>query len=119
MISRRDALSTVGVAAAASALSPLAAAAAALGPMPRGRLRQSVARWCYSNTKIHDLCAAAKSMGLVGVDLLGPEEWDVPKQYGLECTMGNSWGTIPVGFNRLTSWSPTANRTSRRRPRPA
>jgi hydroxypyruvate isomerase len=39
-------------------------------------------------------------MGLVGVDLLGPDEWEVPKPYGLLCTMGNSWGTIPVGFNR-------------------
>jgi hydroxypyruvate isomerase len=101
MISRRDALTTVGAAAAVSALSPLAAAAESLGPLPRGRLRQSVARWCFASTKIHDLCAAAKSMGLMGVDLLGPDEWEVPKQYGLACTMGNSWGTIPVGFNRL------------------
>jgi hydroxypyruvate isomerase len=105
MITRRDALTSVGAAAAAtvaaSALTPLTAAADAMAPLPRGRLRQSVARWCYSGTKIHDLCAAARSMGLVGVDLLGPDEWDVPKQYGLLCTMGNSWGTIPVGFNRL------------------
>jgi hydroxypyruvate isomerase len=104
-VSRRDALTTLGTSAAAgalgAALSPLAAVASALEPLPRGRLRQSVARWCYASTKIHDLCAAAKSMGLVGVDLLGPDEWEVPKQYGLECTMGNSWGTIPVGFNRL------------------
>jgi hydroxypyruvate isomerase len=104
-LSRRAAIGTLGATAATSALgsalSPLAAAAAALEPLPRGRLRQSVSRWCYASTKIHDLCAAAASMGLVGIDLLGPDEWAVPKQYGLVCTMGNSWGTIPVGFNRL------------------
>jgi hydroxypyruvate isomerase len=65
-----------------------------------GRLRQSVARWCFSSTPIAELCTLVKSLGMVGVDLLGPEEWQVPKQYGLECTMGNSFGTIPVGFNR-------------------
>lgn len=65
-----------------------------------GRLRQSVARWCFSRTPIAELCTTAKQVGLVGIDLLGPEEWNVPKQFGLECTMGNSFGTIPVGFNR-------------------
>ena len=66
-----------------------------------GRLNQSVARWCFARTPINDLCASAKNMGLMGVDLLGDTEWAVPKQYGLQCTMGNSFGAIPVGFNRL------------------
>jgi hydroxypyruvate isomerase len=60
-----------------------------------------VARWCFARTPINELCASAKSMGLMGVDLLGETEWEVPKQYGLQCTMGNSFGAIPVGFNRL------------------
>lgn len=71
--------------------SPIASAAA---------LRQSVARWCYSRVPIHDLCREARALGLMGIDLLGPDEWSVPAQYGLECTMGNSFGTIPIGFNR-------------------
>jgi hydroxypyruvate isomerase len=98
---RRDMLGTLGTVAMAGAVGVplLAADAAAAGPSA-GRLRQSVARWCYGSTPIHDLCATAKTVGLMGIDLLGPEEWSVPLQYGLECTMGNSWGTIPVGFNR-------------------
>lgn len=89
-------LGTVAMAGAAGVTLP-ATATAALAP---GRLRQSVARWCFSSTPIAELCTMVKGLGMVGVDLLGPDEWSVPKQYGLECTMGNSFGTIPVGFNR-------------------
>jgi hydroxypyruvate isomerase len=80
---------------------PITSADERIGEVPAaGRLRQSVSRWCYGSTPIHELCTTAKAIGLVGIDLLGPDEWSVPQQYGLECTMGNSWGTIPVGFNR-------------------
>jgi len=102
-VTRRQAVAQLGAAAVMSTLAPQASTAAEpASPAQRaaGRLRQSVARWCFSQTPIQDLCSAVKPMGLVGVDLLGPEEWEVPKQYGLLCTMGNSWGTIPVGFNR-------------------
>lgn len=105
-VSRREALLTLG--AAAVSASPLAAAsphsaegALRANVVRAGRLNQSVARWCFARTPIHDLCASAKRMGLMGVDLLGDTEWEVPKQYGLQCTMGNSFGAIPVGFNRL------------------
>jgi hydroxypyruvate isomerase len=103
-MTRRDAVKSLGVAtvAGASGAMMLPRAADASVVVPRaGRLRQSVARWCFSRTPIVDLCTAVKPMGLVGVDLLGPDEWSVPRQFGLECTMGNSWGSIPVGFNRL------------------
>jgi hydroxypyruvate isomerase len=100
-ISRRQAVSALSAAAATGWLASPADLPAATPPIHGGRLRQSVARWCFAKTPIAELCAAAKAMGLVGIDLLGPDEWEVPKQYGLTCTMGNSWGTIPVGFNRL------------------
>ncbi|BAH39142.1 MAG TPA: hydroxypyruvate isomerase [Gemmatimonas aurantiaca] len=107
--SRRDALSALGLSAVATAIgtTPLSAAGIAAGTnhsapsLPAGRLHQSVARWCFSKTPIAELCGTAKSLGLVGVDLLGPDEWSVPAQHGLLCTMGNSFGAIPVGFNRV------------------
>ncbi len=99
---RREALTTLGASALAGALATPAAALAAHAPTAAaGRLKQSVARWCFASTPIHDLCRLAQSLGLVGIDLLGPDEWEVPARYGLQCTMGNSFGTIPVGFNRL------------------
>lgn len=102
-MTRREAVKSLGVATVAGAsgaiMLPQTADASEAVPLA-GRLRQSVARWCFARTRIDDLCAAVKPMGLVGVDLLGPDEWSIPRLYGLECTMGNSWGSIPVGFNR-------------------
>ena len=94
-------LSTLGTVAMAGAVGAGGSpdSLAALAP---GRLRQSVARWCFGSTPIAELCSLVKSLGMTGVDLLGPDEWAVPAQFGLECTMGNSWGTIPVGFNRVS-----------------
>ena len=98
--SRRDVLSTLGRSAVVAALGPATTVAAAIDTPIAGRLHQSVARWCFSKTPIEQLCNTARSIGLMGIDLLGPDEWHVPGQYGLACTMGNSFGTIPVGFNR-------------------
>ena len=106
-VSRREALLALGAAAVTVSAAPLGASSPdsatlrSVELVRAGRLNQSVARWCFARTPIHDLCAAAKGMGLMGVDLLGDTEWEVPKQYGLQCTMGNSFGAIPVGFNRL------------------
>jgi hydroxypyruvate isomerase len=56
----------------------------------RGRLQQSVCRWCYAKIPLDDLCAAAKRMGLVGIDLLKPEDFPTLKRFGLACTMTSS-----------------------------
>jgi hydroxypyruvate isomerase len=40
-------------------------------------------------------------MGLVGIDLLVPEEWPVVQKYGLIPTMGSGACTIPDGTNRV------------------
>lgn len=108
-LSRRDAIASLGLSAVAGAVgsavlpSSVRASTAPGYSMSSGagRLNQSVARWCLASMPIADLCAAVKTLGMMGVDLLGEAEWRVPAQYGLRCTMGNSFGTIPVGFNRL------------------
>jgi hydroxypyruvate isomerase len=66
----------------------------------KGRLKQSVSRWCYDDIALDDLCRAAADMGLVAVDLLDEKEWDVPRKYGLTCSMGYAGGgSIPDGLN--------------------
>jgi len=68
----------------------------------KGRVKQSVSRWCYKDIPLNDLCAYAAQIGLKGVDLLAVEEWDAPRQVGLICTMGYAGGgTIPDALNRL------------------
>lgn len=78
------------------------AVSAVTAPMPlRGRLNQSVARWCFARMPLAELCTAAKSMGLAGVDLLDEKDWAVPKAHGLRCAIANGFGSITRGFNRL------------------
>jgi len=70
-------------------------------PARKGRIHQSVARWCYAKTPLDQLCANAARIGLKGVDLLQPEEYEVPRRYGLICSMGYAGGgEIADALNR-------------------
>jgi len=95
-VDRREALKTLGVAAAAVSFRPRF-------PFPlAGRLKQSASRWCYGRIPLPDLCRAAKQIGLAGIDLLQPEDWPVVQENGLVCSMGyptkrNDF--IATGFN--------------------
>jgi len=67
----------------------------------KGRIQQSVSRWCYKDISLDQLCAYAAKIGLKGVDLLEIDEFEVPQRYGLICTMGYAGGgTIPDALNR-------------------
>ncbi len=67
----------------------------------KNRIHQSVCRWCYKQIQLDQLCASAAQIGLKGVDLLGPDEYEVPQRFGLICTMGYAGGgTIPDALNR-------------------
>ena len=68
----------------------------------KGRIRQSVSRWCYKETPLDQLCAYAAQIGLKAVDLLNPEDYEVPRRYGLVCSMGYAGGgEIPSALNRV------------------
>lgn len=94
MIDRRHLLGSLLALCATSGL--------AATPSTAGRLKQSVSRWCYQDIPLDTLCAAAAKMGLQGIDLLQPAEYDVPRRYGLRCTMGYAADmmTIANGLNR-------------------
>jgi hydroxypyruvate isomerase len=68
----------------------------------KGQIKQSVSRWCYQKISLDDLCVYAAQIGLKGVDLLGPEEYEVPGRHGLICSMGYAGGgEIPTALNRV------------------
>lgn len=50
-----------------------------------------------------DLCASARSLGIQSVELLGPEEWAVPRAHGLTCAVANGPGGIAEGWNRAAN----------------
>jgi len=85
-----------------SSLALCATSGLAATPSTAGRLKQSVSRWCYQDIPLDRLCAAAAKMGLQGIDLLQPAEYDVPRRYGLRCTMGYAADmmTIANGLNQ-------------------
>jgi hydroxypyruvate isomerase len=67
----------------------------------KGNIRQSVSRWCYKNIPLDKLCAYSAEIGLKAVDLLNPDEWEVPARYGLVCSMGYAGGgEIASAMNR-------------------
>jgi hydroxypyruvate isomerase len=69
-------------------------------PKLKGRLKQSVCRWCYRNISIEDLSKAAADIGLKGIDLIGPADWPTVRKYGLIPTMTGGAGTIALACNR-------------------
>jgi hydroxypyruvate isomerase len=70
-------------------------------PARKKRIRQSVCRWCYKAMPLEQLCAFAAQTGMQGVDLLQPEEYEIPRRYGLICTMGYAGGgEIADALNR-------------------
>ena len=68
----------------------------------KGQIRQSASRWCYQKIPLEKLCAYGAGIGLKGIDLLNPDEWDVPPRHGLICTMGYAGGgEIGSALNRV------------------
>ncbi|QDT36623.1 hydroxypyruvate isomerase family protein [Stratiformator vulcanicus] len=55
-----------------------------------GRLKQSVSRWCFGRIPLDRFCKEVNRLGLVGIDLLGPESFPTLKKHGLVCTMTTS-----------------------------
>ncbi|MGA9981027.1 MAG: TIM barrel protein [Candidatus Sulfotelmatobacter sp.] len=99
--SRRTLLKS-SVASAAASVVPLRMASFDTAATARkGRIHQSVARWCYEKIPLDQLCAYAAKIGLKGVDLLQVEEYEIPRRYGLICTMGYAGGgDIGKALNR-------------------
>jgi hydroxypyruvate isomerase len=68
----------------------------------KGQIKQSVSRWCYKQTALDDLCVYAAQIGLKGIDLLNPDEYEIPGRHGLVCSMAYAGGgEIPSAMNRV------------------
>lgn len=65
-----------------------------------GRIKQSVSKWCYGKIPLEKFAQDCQKMGLKGIDLLNPKDFEILKKYNLVCTMTNSSGINP-GLNRV------------------
>jgi len=102
-LTRRQAIVGTGL-AGAGALLARSGAAMQVPPTGRvvtkGRLKQSVSRWCYQKIPLPEFAKAVKEMGLTAIDLLKDDEWPIVRDLGLICSMGyGDGGTIPDGLN--------------------
>ena len=98
-INRRQALAGAAVLLAGSG-GPSALALPQSRIVSKGRLKQSLCRWCYAKIPLPDLCRAAADMGVTAIDLLTEKEWPVAREYGLICSMGSgAGGSIADGLN--------------------
>jgi hydroxypyruvate isomerase len=67
----------------------------------KNRIRQSACRWCYQKIPLDDLCVFGAKIGMAGIDLLDPAEYEVPRRHGLLCTMAyGGGGEIANAMNR-------------------
>ena len=86
---------------AATQVPGVAASLSATSEARKARIRQSVSRWCYQKIPLDRLSEYASAIGLRGVDLLEPDEYEVPRRYGLICTMAYAGGgEIKKALNR-------------------
>jgi hydroxypyruvate isomerase len=101
-LSRRNVLKSVLSGATVASL-PSVSWSQENAPLRRkGNIRQSVSRWCYQKIPLDKLSAYAAEIGLKAIDLLQPDEFEVPSRYGLVCAMGYAeGGEIGSAMNRV------------------
>jgi hydroxypyruvate isomerase len=107
-ITRRKALKFLAGASAGAAglLGMTPAAAETKGPAnadptrPAAKFKLSVSRWPFGKFTIDQLCQMSRELGLDSVELLEPNEWEIPRRHGLVCAMG--YATVPNPETRLT-----------------
>jgi hydroxypyruvate isomerase len=101
-LTRRNVLKTAlsGVAAAS-----LPAASWGQGDAPiksKWNIKQSASRWCYEKIPLEQLCEYGAKIGLKAIDLLEMADWEIPRRYGLICSMGyGGGGEIASAVNRI------------------
>ncbi|HXH98758.1 MAG TPA: TIM barrel protein [Sphingobacteriaceae bacterium] len=70
----------------------------------KGNINHSVCKWCYPDIKLPEFCAAVKRMGIKAIDLVGPKDWPVLKEYGLDSAMCNG-----AEINLIDGWNTRNN----------
>jgi hydroxypyruvate isomerase len=102
-MTRRKALQSA-VAAGAAGVIAASKPTLAAPDTGKGRLKQGVSLWTYQKWfDLDALCKEAVRIGLVGIDLVTPDQFATVQKYGLipSMTSGTAPNTIPIGLNRL------------------
>ena len=69
-------------------------------PTLKGNIKHSACQWCYGDMPLEELFENARDIGLVGIDLLNPDQWALAEKYGLTTTMAYpEKSSLTEGFN--------------------
>jgi len=101
-LTRRSVMGTLAGTLAAASVARGLTAVGEESPVPlKGNINHSVSRWCFGKVPMEDLCAFCKKIGIKSIELLGPKDFPVIKQFGLTCAMVSSGTSLTSGFNKL------------------
>ena len=105
LIKRRDVLGAAGLTLAAAKTGDGGQASGRA--VMRGRIRQSVSRWCYSKIPMPEFCRSVSAMGLTAIDFLvlprvGSLLLMMPLLYIFACVAGLLGGMI--AYFRRRGW---------------
>jgi len=54
----------------------------------KGRIKQSVVSWCFANHwNLEETCRVARELGCKSVELVGPDQWETLRRFGLTCAI--------------------------------
>lgn len=96
MTSRRQVLKRAVAASALASAGGAPAAARDAEPKPqlKGRVKQSLAFWCFNargeKWSAEKVCEVAKGLGCRSVELIAPEYWGTLKKHGLTCAIASN-----------------------------
>jgi hydroxypyruvate isomerase len=55
----------------------------------KGNINHAVCKWCFDEIPLEEFAIKVKSMGITGIDLIGPEGWPILKKHKLTSSMCN------------------------------
>ena len=99
-MTRREAIKSVSLGASGTLMLPLSYANSKEENPLKGNINHTVCGWCYPSLTLEELCRVANTIGLVGIDLVGPADWPILKKYNLVSSMCNGAEiSLTKGFN--------------------
>jgi hydroxypyruvate isomerase len=57
--------------------------------MLKGNINHGVCAWCFRDYTLEELCVEVKKIGIKGIDLIGPNNWEILKKHGIHSSMCN------------------------------
>ena len=55
----------------------------------KNNINHSVCQWCFNHLPLEDFLKVLNELGIGAIDLIGPKDWPLLKQYNIHCSMCN------------------------------